>query len=87
MTDEAPKSVEEDPIAWALWCTLMCFCVKCDARLELPDFRDPPWDGDVTAWAIAWEPLVRSQGWNAADDGFNLICPQCAAVSARETAG
>ena len=69
-----------EAIEWALWCTAMCQCDKCGTTLEIPGEFEPPWNGDVQAWAKHFAPLVREQGWSAADDGFNLWCANCRAA-------
>jgi hypothetical protein len=70
-----PRSVEE--VKWGLVYTLMCQCEKCGAYNELPDWSEPPWNGDVMSWATECAPKIQAMGWSMADDAFNLLCPNC----------
>jgi hypothetical protein len=73
--DWDPWSVEA--VEWALWSSLVGVCDKCDVVKELPDWTGPPWNDDVQAWAKEMAPILQSEGWSMADDGFNLLCPNC----------
>lgn len=70
-------AVEVEEVEWALWCVLMCMCGDCGTALDIPDYNNSPWNGDVAAWARDMAPSVQSQGWTQAPDGFNLLCPNC----------
>ena len=70
-----PRSLEG--IERGLFCTLMCFCHVCNAEQETPHWNDPPWSGDVSAWAKAMAPNIQALGWSLANDEFNLVCPNC----------
>jgi hypothetical protein len=64
-------------IEWALYCSLMCSCDKCDLTFDIPHWGDPPWNGDVKAWAQEWAPKLQEMGWSMSDDCFNLRCSNC----------
>lgn len=74
--DLDPRSIEA--VEWALWCTGMCRCDKCDRWDDaLPDPSDPPWNGDIQSWAKEMAPKVQANGWSMSVDAFNLRCCNC----------
>jgi hypothetical protein len=68
------RSVEA--VEWSLWATMMCECDKCGTVLDLPHWSQPHWN-DPIDWAKHWAPTVQEKGWAMAEDGFNLVCPNC----------